>query len=47
MEIALTIARLVEVLMTLLDCLAPLFVIAAEHDVSPEKKSAPEGADQV
>lgn len=47
MEIALTIARLVEVLTTLLDCLAPLFVIAAEHDVSPEKKSAPEGADQV
>ena len=46
-EIALTIAHLVEALTTLLDSLAPLFTIAAEHnDGNPQKKSAPERADQ-
>ncbi|MGR4868222.1 hypothetical protein ACIPRI_05055 [Variovorax sp. LARHSF232] len=45
-EIALTIARLVEALTALLDSLAPIFMIAAEHnDGSPQKESAPEGAD--
>ena len=46
-EIAMTIARLVEALTTLLDSLAPLFTIAAEHnDGNLQKKSAPERADQ-
>lgn len=45
-EIALTIVRLAEVLTTLLDFLAPLFIIAAHTTTPPKKNSAPEGDDQ-
>ena len=47
-EIAQTIAQLVEALTALLDSLALLFTITAEHNEgNSQKKSAPEGADPV
>ncbi len=46
-EIALTLASMVQALTVLLATLAPLFATAAAHEESPQKKSAPEGADQV